>query len=264
MSEKKIKCISPLKCVNEILENNYTIENDYLYFYYYIERVNAPQDKKPVWDDYYSKLLINLNQRAESMKKMFQNPAPITMLYQPEKLIIGHGGNHAHDFPLLCLHPVYGVPYIPGSAVKGVLRSAWIHERFQGEEENALADTDFVNLFGKGMENDTGKKGSLVFLDAYPMESYTVGWDFQTPHYSQYYRNKGKEQPTDDGNPIPICFPYVKNTKFELVIGMSSSAGPAATEIEQMLRIALQSYGLGAKTALGYGLMAPEMQKEST
>ena len=58
------------------------------------------------------------------------------------RLIVGLGSGHVQETNMT-LHHVYGIPYIPGSAVKGVLRHWWLQE-FNNDEEKALQDKTFL------------------------------------------------------------------------------------------------------------------------
>jgi len=145
------------------------------------------------------------------------------------------------------LHHIYGIPYIPASAIKGVVRSYIIIEKFRSEEEEALKDKDFVKAFGS-----QDQEGKVIFFDAFPTSKPTIKVDIMNPHYGHYY-NDGKA-PTDTKNPIPINFLTVENTEFEFFI---------ATKIKQItfkekrflvvFKEALQNHGIGAKSAVGYG-----------
>ena len=81
------------------------------------------------------------------------------------RLIVGLGSEHVQETNMT-LHHIYGIPYIPGSAVKGVLRHWWLQEDFNNNEEKALKDKNFLSLFGS-----QERRGEVQFLDAYPETS---------------------------------------------------------------------------------------------
>lgn len=159
------------------------------------------------------------------------------------------------------LHHIYGIPYIPASAIKGVVRSYTILEYFADElekykdryskfEDEVLFKCNwFVDIFGS-QENE----GRVIFFDAFPTSKPTIKVDIMNPHYGHYY-NEGKA-PTDTKNPIPINFLTVENTEFEFFIASKESLDNFQvkdTAFEIYFQEALKNHGIGAKTAVGYG-----------
>jgi len=159
------------------------------------------------------------------------------------------------------LHHIYGIPYIPASAIKGIVRSYIILEYFADElekykdnynkfEDEVLFQCDwFVDIFGS-----QESEGKVIFVDAFPTNKPTIKVDIMNPHYGDYY-SKGKA-PTDTMKLNPINFLTVENTTFEFFIASKESL--EAFKIKEKTLIewfqeALQNHGIGAKTAVGYG-----------
>ena len=157
------------------------------------------------------------------------------------QLIVGLGSEHVQETNMT-LHHVYGIPYIPGSAVKGVLRHWWLQE-FNNDEGKALQDEKFLVLFGSQEQ-----RGEVQFLDAYP-EEVTFATDIMNPHYPDYY--SGSKPPTDHQNPVPINFLTVEQTTFRFAF-LAKTRTPL-DELEKRFQEALEMKGIGAKTAVGYG-----------
>ena len=158
------------------------------------------------------------------------------------RLIVGLGSEHVQETNMT-LHHVYGIPYIPGSAVKGVLRHWWLQENFSNDENKALCDEKFVALFGSQK-----RRGQVQFLDAYP-EKVCFATDIMNPHYPNYY--SGNAPPTDDQNPVPINFLTVERTSFRFVF-LTQTSG-LLDRLKERFERALEMKGIGAKTAVGYG-----------
>ena len=163
------------------------------------------------------------------------------------RLIVGLGSEHVQETNMT-LHHIYGIPYIPGSAVKGVLRHWWLNEDFADnkgkiDEKRALKDRDFLSVFGSQEQ-----RGKVQFLDAYPGEVY-FAIDIMNPHYSKYYNRK--EPPTDHQDPKPINFLTVEETTFRFVF--LSKEGRPLKKLGDRFQNALALKGIGAKTAVGYG-----------
>ena len=144
----------------------------------------------------------------------------------------------------IALHRTYGVPYIPGSALKGLAS----HYILKYQDNDEWKDASKI-LFG-----DTESAGYVNFYDAlYIPGSGHLGralWtDIITVHHPKYYQ--GDEPPADWDSPKPI--PFLTATGTFLI----SLSGPeqwvkAAFEI---LTLALAREGIGAKTSSGYGRM---------
>lgn len=186
-----------------------------------------------------------------------------------DKLILGEGGGVYHNIQPLRLHPLYGIPYIPASVIKGTLRSVWVIERYGGDEEKAKEDDGFLQLFeGKGAA-DQPSEGKLIFFDIYPKE-FTIGLDVQTVHYKRYYdsnQSKGRlKQPTDDQSPVPVLFVCLRKGVFPVFIANHDENvwDHRKEEIDEMIELMFTQYGIGAKTALGYGTGKVSWEESST
>ena len=142
----------------------------------------------------------------------------------------------------MTLNHVYGIPYIPGSAVKGVLRHWWL-EDFDNNEDKAFKNKTFLILFGSQEQ-----RGEVQFLDAYPEEVH-FATDIMNPHYPEYYG--GSKPPTDHQNPRPIPFLTVEQTTFRFAF-LSKDQSPL-DELKKRFQEVLELKGVGAKTAVGYG-----------
>jgi CRISPR-associated protein Cmr6 len=183
------------------------------------------------------------------------------------RLIVGLGNESVYETSMT-LHHIYGIPYIPGQAVKGVVRSWIIVDTFGGSENNALQDPGFCDIFGCPAESAHGeaRQGDVIFFDAFPttLEQDSIQADIMNPHYGPYYSD-GKP-PADYHNPVPVNFLTVQNTTFEFYIGIKQRHNlPIRDEksrftgqtplaiVAEWLPKALIEHGIGAKTAVGYG-----------
>ncbi|SFR15904.1 type III-B CRISPR module RAMP protein Cmr6 [Desulfoscipio geothermicus] len=182
------------------------------------------------------------------------------------RLAVGLGGASVHE-TAMTLHHVYGIPYLPGSAVKGVTRSRVVAELFENEEgdrqRGALADPGFCLVFGSPEDSIAGaRRGIVRFFDAFPISTPAFCLDVMTPHYSSYYT--GDKPPADYHNPVPVPFLTVEKTDFMFFVGAEETENtpivggvfdgntPLAVAVEWMER-AMREQGIGAKTSVGYG-----------
>lgn len=135
-------------------------------------------------------------------------------------------------------HHTLGVPYLPGSSLKGLMRS------WAGKENG--------ELFGSNRG-----KGNLVFFDVLPLTMPKISAAVMTPHYGSYYQHL--EVPGDWNNPEPIPFLTVDTGQAFLF----AVTGSGSNEIVgRMLEDALLWIGAGAKTAVGYGRFERDLNAE--
>jgi CRISPR-associated protein Cmr6 len=166
-----------------------------------------------------------------------------------------------------------GLPVIPASGIKGVVRLAWLVEELnrQPDQEAALRFADGVkndnlppagrSLFGAGGEKDA-VRGQVIFLDAYPQAVPRLKAEIMNCHYPDYL-NKASRGPTEDQRPNPQKFwavdpllPDRRPLAFVFRLLLSPEVSQAAGIKEGLLQAfeqALAEHGLGAKTAVGHG-----------
>lgn len=180
-------------------------------------------------------------------------------VFSPEwRFVTGLGAQSVYEVGIT-LHHIYGVPFIPSSSIKGVLRAWIICSIFGNNENDALESAEFCRLLGCQKNSVLGKaySGDLVFFDAFPEKSPELEVDILNPHFSKYYTNPEINAPLDTDSPIPVKFLTVANTPFRFLIGSHNFhlAEPIFSNksIETLLNEALSEHGIGAKTATGYG-----------
>ena len=167
-------------------------------------------------------------------------------------------------------HPSLGMPYLPGSAVKGLLR-AWVEEwMFNADTEQSQKQEKIRCWFGSD-EKDNEKAGDLIFFDAIPVEIVETAPDIMTPHMGKWYEkgdtingsaDDASKMPADWHSPVPIIFLVVKQGSFLFQIAPRSNTPPTeATAAMQQLQAALQWLGAGAKSAVGYGRMSEDEEQ---
>lgn len=133
------------------------------------------------------------------------------------RLVIGLGGSSVYETSMT-LHHIYGIPYIPGSALKGVTRSWIITEVFNNNENLALCDKNFVKVFGNQKE-----KGKVIFTDSFPITPPMIKPDVMNPHHGDYYSGKKDKNgnpvpPADYLSLVPIYFLTAEDTAFDFYL----------------------------------------------
>lgn len=201
------------------------------------------------------------------------------LVLKPEwRVVIGLGNESVYETSMT-LHHIYGIPYIPGSAIKGVVRSHIITEEFEKDkmdsldlknaEKRALQDPGFCDIFGcpKNSFYNESRQGKIIFFDSLPLSAPQIKPDVMNPHYGPYYsESSGKIPPADYHNPVPIFFLTVEKTEFRFIIGIKENdnsavqkgifEGKRPLEVTcEYVKKALSEHGIGAKTAVGYGYM---------
>lgn len=160
------------------------------------------------------------------------------------RMVIGLGGESVYETGMT-LHHIYGFPYIPATAIKGI---AHHYAKEKGEQQ-------IIDIFGSE-DTDNPQRGKIIFFDAFPMGEITLSPDIMNNHYPDYY-DGAKKPPADWQSPRPIFFLTLKNTSFKFVVGMKQKDYDTVLleKAASLLKVALQEKGIGAKTAVGYGYM---------
>lgn len=188
----------------------------------------------------------------------------------------GLGNEHPLENGFAFLNP-YGLPYLPGSGVKGVLRQA-ARELASGEwgDHHGWHEAAITALFG--LENKGGDsdhlRGALSFWDVIPeIKGDSLAVEIMTPHQKHYYQEG--QNPHDSGSPNPISFLTVPPgsgftfyVQCNLALLERSARDLAQEERWKVLMHAAFGHafnwlGFGAKTAVGYGAMQEDEAKNA-
>lgn len=189
------------------------------------------------------------------------------MLATTGRLVVGLGSENVLEAGLR-LHHTYGVPLIPGSALKG-LAAHYCHDVWGQQHGESVAKENL--LFRRGgahhslLFGSTDDGGVITFHDAWvtpaSLRDGSLRLDVMTPHHPRWQTNDAA--PTDFDSPVPVSFLSADGT---FVVRLSWS-GPAATPPEQaeswtmlattLLLEALAEWGVGGKTSSGYGRLVP-------
>lgn len=152
----------------------------------------------------------------------------------------------------LAIHHTYGTPYLPGSAIKGLLRRA--------ADRYGLSEEEKGVLLGEGPDAKRKSQGSashLVYWDGWldPKSDKPFQQDVITVHHQSYYGSRGESWPTDFDDPTPVAFLSVRpKTKFVLALSSASTnSNDWVFKAAEMLEWGLGNLGLGGKTNAGYG-----------
>lgn len=160
------------------------------------------------------------------------------------------------------LHPVHGLPYVPGSTLKGAVK-AHLKRKLALLPSDDL-DRDVLHqtidtLFGQERDEQDSVAGEAVFLDAWWVpgaEGPLVG-EVETPHHLSYYGGKSEVASAfDNPNPVPQLA-----VRGQFVVAVSH-LGVGRTWAQQVLDWLIDALsdpmqgGLGGKAfAAGYGRM---------
>ncbi len=216
-------------------------------------------------------------------RQAYKNRAAVTIGRLESRLAINLADSLIQNAGI-CLDRLTGLPFIPGSAIKGVCR----HEAW--EELNNASETKkpellrlFCAVFGTAEDDfrkgslkqfrDYGpdlakdQKGAISFLPAYPVNADAkIVVDLTNVHYPDYYRT-GKPEELRNEKPRPNPFPVVEagaHFAFCLLLNRPDRSPALLEAATRWLHQAIQRRGLGAKTAAGYGWFSirPEVLAE--
>lgn len=203
------------------------------------------------------------------------------------RLLLGHGEPSAAGVGLK-VHHTWGVPVIPGSALKGLLHHyltitygddpnfkevTWdgnritkgpgrsIHTLFGGPEVPGKEEKD-------KKETDKAAAGFVTFNDALYIkdsveDNKPYAADVLTIHQKSYNDSKGDKPPNDYDSPTPIGFLTVR-PGVQFLVALSGHDDLVRFAREHLTE-ALKEWGVGGKTSAGYGRMTsdwPEKEKE--
>jgi CRISPR-associated protein Cmr6 len=158
----------------------------------------------------------------------------------------------SRDNPLetgLTVGHAWGMPVIPGSALKGVARHTARSAGVDTETENWLFGSSPPGHEDADLATD-GEAAAVVFHDAWwcPVGKPFVA-EVVTPHHMEYYA-EGKGEATDFDSPIPAPQVAVRG-RFRFVVEAPEGWRELAMGL---LTRALTQQGVGGKTTSGYGL----------
>jgi CRISPR-associated protein Cmr6 len=174
------------------------------------------------------------------------------------RMIVGLGSESVLETSIT-LHHTYGVPYIPGSALKG-LAASYACKRLGDVWKKGKPAYNAV--FG-----DTGNAGYITFFDALYMPNtghehkgkrQAIYPDVITVHHQKYYQEEKDASPSDWDSPNPV--PLLSATgKYLIALAAPDIKDDNRDEwlkkVFDILGYALKEMGIGAKTSSGYGRM---------
>ncbi|WP_022855930.1 type III-B CRISPR module RAMP protein Cmr6 [Thermodesulfobacterium thermophilum] len=289
---------------NSKISNNFLPDNPLLLMNKFIKIINVNDNSKleilkidkaktEIFRSLKSDIILrNMKKLFSEINKKMKIIAKSYSLFTSSRLIVGLGSTSVLETSIK-LHHIYGVPYIPSTAIKGLLRAYklwkladWDMELFSAfeyaiklvyekckepekefcerlnniqkkelkPEANILLDKtemifkkknelfEILQIFGSQVN-----RGSLIVFDAYPEQLNGFEIDIMNPHYPDYYQDN--QPPADWQNPNPVKFLVLPaGTRFNFYF-----LNPYE-QLESDLKNALQLLGIGAKTALGYGV----------
>jgi CRISPR-associated protein Cmr6 len=176
-----------------------------------------------------------------------------TVLRTIGRLIVGLGTENVLETGIR-LHHTFGMPLIPGSAIKG-LAAHFCDQVWGATDQKFRSGADYHQvLFGT---NDDS--GCIIFHDAWFVPESQIPAlyaDVMTPHHLNWL--DGSQPPTDFDSPTPVPFLSVAG-QFCVAV---SWYGPTHVDAQKwttlakdLLIQALGEWGIGGKTSSGYGRM---------
>lgn len=257
----------------------------------YLKNGDSSGDRKTLFGNGQSPLAQNqefykifFDRHKEALKRMEEDETGSVCFRKftatpLSRMIIGLGIDNVLDTGIT-LHHTYGVPYIPGSALKGLCAhycnavlgatdekfkmGKWDEKKQRQIGRNGdYYEVLFGNISGQDDSSDGGGQGAsagfITFHDAL-IEEKEMGeslcMDVMTPHHAGYYSGKS-EKPTDFDDPVPVPYLSVKGSFFcVLSCEDASEEGQKWLDLAKKILVgALENWGIGGKTSSGYGRM---------
>lgn len=186
----------------------------------------------------------------------------------------------------ICLHPIYGFAYLPGSGLKGMARAYAETVWLPAQSDQKQAWRQIEDVFGWAPNPDRleqikdsnhpaearrhdnsdpespeikASSGNIVFHDAWPETWPQLFVDIVNNHHPDYYQAASDDNahpPGDWENPVPVYFLAVK-PGVTFTFPLAKRHPNVSDELLELARLwllgALCHLGAGAKTNAGYG-----------
>ncbi len=212
--------------------------------------------------------------RFEAMAADWCGSGAISFVVRPRwRWIVGLGNESVLETGIT-LHHTYGVPYLPGSALKGLTRSM-LEAGIESKPKGSSPAPVNLELIGRSIESDDDQPpreraikalfgddtaaGHVVILGAVPLarpgQSPELAVDVMTPHFPSYYANHENDAPLEVEDPIPVPFLVVSKGHYQVIVAPTRASSPRdwVRFAAECCSEALADLGVGGKTAKGYG-----------
>ncbi|WP_028893833.1 type III-B CRISPR module RAMP protein Cmr6 [Syntrophorhabdus aromaticivorans] len=159
-----------------------------------------------------------------------------------DALICGIGDEHALENSIRLDHCT-GLPCIPSSSIKGVAKFAAEFDKDNGR----IIENNHADIFGT-----PSQVGNVQFWDGFPLGVPVLKIDIMNNHFQDYYSGTALA-PSDDMNPNPVPF-IVVDSGSEFYFPVVAPDQDKLDKAVKFLKTALEEWGVGAKTSVGYGM----------
>jgi len=187
----------------------------------------------------------------------------------------------------ICLHPIYGFAYLPGSGLKGLARAYAETVWLPAQSDQPAAWRQIEDVFGWAPNPDRRQQianshhpaavrhqddtdpdspevkaacGNVVFHDAWPERWPRLVVDIVNNHHSGYYQETHQHPPGDWEDPVPVYFLAVA-PDVTFTFPLSKRHHDVSDDLLELARAwllgGLCHLGAGAKTNTGYGAFKP-------
>ncbi len=184
------------------------------------------------------------------------------------RFVTGLGRSHPAENGFVW-HPTLGTPCLPGSSVKGLVRSWAKAEALHRADSEAPHRADSEAAHHRDPETrETWERlfgtpegrGSVCFLDAVPVAPVKLEADVMTPHFAGW---SAGDPPGDwrSPTPIPLLTTAAETPFLAGFIPCGQVENGDLDILAGWLRSALEWAGAGAKTAVGYGRFRRDQER---
>lgn len=204
------------------------------------QRIRVVLEQVAYADNSWQSLYTELCQRTELLASEVDDgsgnriKAIVTADFPWRVRVGGFQGFRERLLPVM--HPIYGVPYIPASSIKGLVRS-WAREH---------KESDIKHLLGY-LEGSNASMAAVEFLDAFPTQP-SLSSDVATPQWQW----KGDLMAYG-----PAPHQLLSLQGLELKIGLTHTSRGKESDVLRVLKWlekALLTTGLGSRSSAGYGV----------
>ena len=208
------------------------------------QRLNALKAAREIDHEQCSSLYAALVQRTESL-------ADKTVDAEfPWRVRVG-GLLGFQEILLPVFHPTYGIPYVPASSIKGVVRS-WAQKALPDKREDI--DRLLGHMKSSKDRSSKGRLAAVQFLDSFP-SGPCLSVDVATPQWKWDANNRVKYKP----EPHPML--SMESVTLKIGIKRTSLGNDSdVNTVQKWLEKALIAEGLGGRMSAGYGRTRQALQ----
>jgi CRISPR type III-B/RAMP module RAMP protein Cmr6 len=197
----------------------------------------------------------------DALRRQHGSRFAVVELFADSRLLLHLGRASVLENVGICADRTTGLPFVPGTALKGVLSTWACWEANQAPDGSFRQGPSFVRqrqqfpmdlarrVFGDDSKEGSQHAGDVIFVGGFPATPPRLGLDIVNPHHEPDGRDRVNLTPN-----VFLCIE--PDTKWQFAFYVRPGAPDAVNVLRTTaawLTECLTQLGIGAKTAAGYG-----------